>query len=46
MDEVRDAEQGMSVRWRIGRESLELAYSWETDGDEKTEEFGIRDKEE
>ena len=28
----------------IARERSESVYSWDTDGDMKTEEFGIRDK--
>ena len=43
-EEVRGAEEGMIDCWRITREILDSAYSWDTDGNEKTEEFGIGDK--
>ena len=43
--EVRNAEQGMSGSRRIARERSESAYSLETDGEGKTEEVRIGDKE-
>ena len=41
--EVRDAEEGVGGCRRIARERSDSAYSWDTDGDRKTEEVGIRD---
>ena len=43
-DKVRDVEEGMGGCQRIARERLESAYSWDTVGDGKTDEFGIRDQ--
>ena len=43
-DEVRDAEQGMGGCRGIARERSELEYSWDTDGDGKTEEVGLEIK--
>ena len=43
-DEVRDVEPVMGSCGRIARERLESAYSWDTDGYEKTERGGIGDK--
>ena len=43
-DEVRGAEEGMRWCWRIAMESTEFVYSWDTEGNRKTEELGIGDK--
>ena len=43
-DEVRDAEDQMDGCRHIAREISESGYSWDTDGDGKTEEVGIRGK--
>ena len=43
-DDVRDVRNGTSGGRRVARERSESAYSWDTDGDRKTEEVGIGDK--
>ena len=44
LDDVRDVGLGMCGCRRIARDILELAYSWDTDRDGKTEAVGIGDK--
>ena len=43
-EKVRDAEEGMRGCRHIAREISESAYSWDIDGDGKTEAVGIGDK--
>ena len=43
-DHVRYEVKGISGCWSIAKETLESAYSWDREGDRKTEEVGIGDK--